>query len=200
MRDTEAEQEEKVEIRQPPRAPPVDQPEEEDRAEGQEDIGGVEPVAERAGIAASHLPGDLVAGPRLAHPARGRVDDRQRHLVVPGEPGDLPVAVDLVDAVGQPAVLTALLGDAGIVRGDRGGLLSRDPLFGCLGERRQEQRGERQERQRSLHRPKCSRTIGATSRRAHCSRSLASSGPQPTKRSGPSESPAWREPWLPPPA
>ena len=47
-------------------------------------------------------------------------------------------------------------------------------------------------RRRSVPRtlsPKCSRTTGATSRRVHCSRSSADSGPQPTKSSGPSESP-----------
>ena len=48
--------------------------------------------------------------------------------------------------------------------------------------------------------PKCCSTTGATSRKVHCSRSPAESGPQPTKSSGPSESPAWRAPWLPPPA
>ena len=64
------------------------------------------------------------------------------------------------------------------------------------------QRGE--EQRRAPHSraatPKCSRTIGATSRSVHCSRSAADSGPQPTKSSGPSESPACRAPWLPPPA
>ena len=53
-------------------------------------------MAEGAGIAAGHLPGNLVAGPRLTHPPRGRVDNRQHHLLVAREPGDLPVAVALV--------------------------------------------------------------------------------------------------------
>ena len=47
------------------RPAPVDQADQEDRAERQEDVGRVELVAEGARVAARHLPGDLVAGPRL---------------------------------------------------------------------------------------------------------------------------------------
>ena len=68
--DAEAEQDEQVEVGDPPAAPPVDQPEQEERAERQEDVGGVELVAEGAGVAARHLPGDLVAGPGLADARR----------------------------------------------------------------------------------------------------------------------------------
>ena len=100
--DAEAEQDQQVEVGDPPGPPPVDQPEQEERAEGQEDVGRVELVAEGARVAARHLPGDLVAGPRLAHLAAARVDDDQRHLLVAGEVADLPVARrPSIGAVGQ---------------------------------------------------------------------------------------------------
>ena len=120
--DAEAEQEEQVEVRDPAQPAPVDQAEQEDRAEGEEDVGRVELVAEGAGVAARHLPGDLVAGPGLAHDALAGSTIDQRHLLVVGEVGDLPVAVDLVGAVGQRRVLGALLDRLGVVGGDSGSL------------------------------------------------------------------------------
>ena len=108
-------------------------------------------------------------------------------------------------------MLAALLDDLGVAVGDRGRFDCVDPLaviggvFGSRGRRgdgqEEEQEGDAQgEDAAPPHRPKCSSTTGATSRSAHCSRSSAAAGPQPTKSSGPSESPACSEPWLPPPA
>ncbi len=231
--DAEAEQDEQVEVGDTPEAPPVDQAEQEDRAEGQEDVGGVELVPERSRVAAGHFPGHLVPGPGLTHGAGLRIDDDERHLFVAGEVADLPVAVDLVGAVGQHRVLFALLDHVRVGGGDLGGLRG---VYLCRGRCREEREREEEEqdegcwpagpvmgqgglraghgpsstplphatrgRSRVLHHlsPKCSRTTGATSRRVHCLRAAASAGPQPTNRSGPRESPACSEPWLPPPA
>ena len=118
MRDAEAEQEKEVEVGDPPQPAPVEQTEEEDRAKGQEHVGRVELVAERSRVAARHLPGDLVPRPRLAHLAVGGVDDDEGNLLVAGEPGDLPAAVDTADAVRQLPVLLALLGDVRVAGGD----------------------------------------------------------------------------------
>src|SRR5690606_34256976 len=46
--------------------------------------------------------------------------------------------------------------------------------------------------------PKCPSTSSAASPSAHCARSAALAPSSPQKASGPSESPACREPWLPP--
>ena len=89
--DAEAEQDEQVEVGDTPEPPPVDQAEEEDRAERQEDVGRVEPVAKGAGVSARHLPGHLIAGPRLEHLAAVGVDQNQRQLVAAFEVGDLPM-------------------------------------------------------------------------------------------------------------
>ena len=157
-------------------AAPVEQAEQEDRAERQEDVGGVELVAEGARVAAGHFPGDLVAGPGLAHETGLRIDDDQRHLLVVGEVADLPVAVDLVDGVGQGPVGPLLLGDVGIAVGDLGRFRGGD-FSACRGGRcgQAEQRGGKYGRQ-PPHSPKWSSTTGATSLRVHCSRSLAELG------------------------
>src|SRR6185295_7784361 len=182
--------------------PPVDQPEHEHRAERQEDVGGVELVPESARVAAGHLPRDLVAGPRLDHPAVAGVDEDQRHLLVAGEPGDLPPAVDLAGGVRQSPVLLSLFDHVGVASGYPRRFRRSDP--GARRGRKEQREDEEEDRESraGAHepRPKCPRTIGATSRRAHCRRSSARPGPQPTKSSGPSESPACSEPWLPPPA
>ena len=152
-------------------------------------------MAEGAGVAAGHFPGDLVAGPRLAHVAVCRVDDDQRDLLVVGEVADLPVAVDPVGAAGQARVLAALArrpwGRGRRPRSPRSdrcriGRLRGDAWRGGG----QRSRAAPQARTpRPPHSPKCSSTAGATSRSVHCSRSPARPGPQPTKSSGPSESP-----------
>ena len=74
-RDREREQHEQVDVAQRERPPPVDEPEQEERAEGEPDPGAVDlRAAERARVAARHLPRDLRAGPGLGDRA-GRVVD-----------------------------------------------------------------------------------------------------------------------------
>ena len=72
LRDAEAEQDQQVEVDDPPPAAQVQQAEQEDRRERQPDVGSVQLVAELVRVSAGHLPGDLVAGPRLAHRPRWR--------------------------------------------------------------------------------------------------------------------------------
>ena len=75
QRDGEREQHEQVDVPQPKRPAPVEEPDQEDRAEREPDDGPVERLAaERARAASRHLPRDLWAGPRLVD-AAGRVVD-----------------------------------------------------------------------------------------------------------------------------
>ena len=69
---------------------------------------GVELVAEGAGVAAGHLPGNLIAGPRFTDLARQRVDDDQGHLLVGGEVADLPMALTMLALGSGPGACGAL--------------------------------------------------------------------------------------------
>ena len=118
--NAEGQQDEQVEVGDPPPTAPVDQAEQEDRAERQEDVRCVELVAELAGVAAGHLPGHLVPGPGLRDFAALTVDQNQRHLLAVGEVSNLPDAV-VVDAgaVAQRSVPRLLLGDVRVTVGSR---------------------------------------------------------------------------------
>src|SRR5207237_6898386 len=85
--NAEGEQDQEVEVGEAAQPPPVDEAEEEDEAERDEDVRGVELVAEGAGVAAGHLPGDLVPGPGLGHLAAAETDIDQRQLLAVGEVG-----------------------------------------------------------------------------------------------------------------
>ena len=91
--DAEAEQDQQVEVGDPPQPPPVEEADEEEEAERDPDERRVQRVGELAGVAAGHFPGDLVAGPRLGHFPGLRVDHDQRVLVVVFEPADFPAFV-----------------------------------------------------------------------------------------------------------
>ena len=80
-RHREGEHREQVERAQRERAPPVDQADEEERAEAQPDRIAVDLLAaERARVAARHLPRDLRPRPRLGHVGRQVVDVSGRDL------------------------------------------------------------------------------------------------------------------------
>ena len=111
-------QDEQVEVDDPPLAAPVEEAEQEDRRERQPDVGSVELVAELVGVAAGHLPGDLVAGPRLAHRPGGIVDDHLHPLRPAGVEVHLPGAGLGLRRGAEPPVAPALLGDLGVGAGD----------------------------------------------------------------------------------
>jgi hypothetical protein len=100
-------QNEQVEVGQAERPTPVEQAEEEDRAEGQPDVGRVDHPAEGARVAARHSPGDLVARPRLADLAARRVDYHLDDLLAAGEEPDLPEPGGIV-AAGRRAEIGVL--------------------------------------------------------------------------------------------
>ena len=87
-----------VEMGEPERAAPVEQPEDEDRAEGEPDVRRVHRAAEGPRIAPRHAPGDLVARPGLEDVSGVRVDHHLDDLVAAGEEADLPEAGGLVPA------------------------------------------------------------------------------------------------------
>ena len=109
VRDAESEQHQQVQRRHPPRPPPVEQADQEQRTQRQEHVGRIQLVTERARVPSCHLPQHLVPGPRLGDLPTPRVDEHQRHLFVAGEVGDLPVPFDLRGAVRKPPVLPPLL-------------------------------------------------------------------------------------------
>ena len=210
--DAEAEQDQQVQVRDPAGAAPIEEPDQEEGAERQEHIGRVELVAEGAGVAAGHLPGHLVPGPGLRDLGGERIDEDQGDLFSAGEIAHLPVPFDNVGAGGEAAVLVALADDLRVAVGNARRPTRRDAsrrrrfLRRChRGRKSQGQQGGGRAERRARHQPrapvpKCSSTIGATSRRDHCDRSSARCGPQPTKSSGPRLSPRRSAPWLPPPA
>jgi hypothetical protein len=106
---------EQVEMCEPERPAPVEQSEDEDRAERQPDVGGVDHPAEGARVAAGHVPGDLVAGPRFDDPAVVRVDDHLHDLLAAGEEADLPEPGPGV-AAGRRGQVRVLFGRGGGLR------------------------------------------------------------------------------------
>ncbi len=169
------------------RPAPVDQAEQEEGAERQEDVGRVELVAEGAGVAARHLPGHLVtrSTTRGTSPVCG-IDDDQRHLLVAGEVGDLPVAVDHArrssSAPACSARCSTTFGSrSAIAIASRLGYLRRSrrapaPEPRAAAGEEDQRADERRRASPSLHSPKCSSTTGATSRSVHCSRSAGRLG------------------------
>ena len=117
-RDAERQQDQQVEVDDPPLAAQVEQAEQENRRERQPDVGGVQLVAELFRVAASHLPGDLVAGPRLAHRPGGVVDDHLHPLRPAVIEVHLPGAGLGLRGGAEPPVAPALLGDLGIGASD----------------------------------------------------------------------------------
>ena len=91
--DAEAEQDQQVEVGDPPPAAPVEEADQEERAERQEDVGGVELVGELARSSrgpSSRRPGTRS---RTRSPRRSRVDDDQGELLAVCELADLPVCL-----------------------------------------------------------------------------------------------------------
>ena len=82
LRDPERQQDEQVQVDHPPLAAEVEEAEEEDPGQRQPDVRRVQLVAELVRVAAGHLPGDLVAGPRLGDPP-GRVVHDHLHPLGP---------------------------------------------------------------------------------------------------------------------
>ena len=155
-------------------------------------------MAEGARVAARHLPGHLVAGPRLAHGAGQRVDEDQRDLLAVGEVGDLPVAFD------DARRWRSARGSRGAPRRPSGrGRRRRSPARRLIRgadrprRRRRPARGDERdaERQRRARRPparqrRSARARPARRRAASTARARRpASGPQPTKSSGPRLSP-----------
>ena len=109
-----------------PLAPEVEQAKQEDRRERQPDVGRVELVAELPRIAAGHLPGDLVAGPRLPNLAGGIVDDHLDALCAAGEEVDLPGAGLGLGRGAQRPVPAPLVGHLAVGAGDADRVRLRD--------------------------------------------------------------------------
>ena len=111
-----------VQVGEPEGPAPVEQPEDEDRAERQPDVGRVDHPAERARVATRHPPGHLVARPRFDDLAGVRVDDDLDDLVVAGEEPDLPEARARVAARrrGQVRVLLGRRDGVRVELGDLG--------------------------------------------------------------------------------
>ena len=158
LRDPEAEQDQQVQVHDPPPAAEVEEAEQEDRRQRQPDVRGVQLVAELARVAARHLPGDLVARPRLAHRS-GRVVDDHLHPVRPIRVEvHLPRARLGLSGRAEWAVAPALLGDLGVRTRDAdrtgirqvGGGLARGRGSGRRGGRRPSLRWSRAREGRSL--------------------------------------------------
>ncbi len=135
---------EQIQMGEPERAAPVEQPEDEDRAERQPDVGRVDHPAEGAGVAARHSPGHLVAGPRFDDLAGVRVDHDLDDLIVAREEPHLPEARRRVAAGGRREV-RMLLGRGDRLRiepGDLGRLALADPRLLLGAGRRREQQDE----------------------------------------------------------
>ena len=74
LRDPERQEHKEVQVDHARLATEVHQPQQEDHRERDPDVRRIQLVPELPGIAACHLPGDLVAGPGLADLPRGVVD------------------------------------------------------------------------------------------------------------------------------
>jgi hypothetical protein len=108
--DAEAEQHQQVEVEQPEWPPRIEEGDQEDHAQGQPDVGGVELPPECALVAAGHLPGHLGAAPGLDHPAGVVLDLDLGQLVVVREEADLPATRAIRVGVGlEVGMLGALL-------------------------------------------------------------------------------------------
>ena len=219
--DREREQHREVEVQQPQRRARVGH--REQRAQRQPDPPRVGDAAECPGPAARHRPLHLVARPALEHAPAAVVEDGLRQLLrAPmatlgrGVERDLPEPVGLAPVV-HPAVgvRVAAAGTAHLrQRRDRlqhGGRRVLEPrrrhvvagrraeALGGGARREGEQDAEREERRpHGAGTPKCSRTIGTTSRSDHCGRA-SRAGPVPHHTSAPSESLACSDPCEPPP-
>ena len=173
-------------------------------AEGQEDVGGVELVAEGAGVAAGHLPGDLVAGPRLASPRRcrrrrGPAPPRRRRRSRRPPSGRRPSLARRGRAAGCSRRslddLRVAVGDARSLRPRRSarrGGAGRPAAADGAAAGSEEQRGRRSGRSDASRRLTARSARRTPGRRRAASTARArrrDSGPQPTKSSGPSESP-----------
>ena len=87
-----AEQHEQVEVQQPERPAQVHERREEEQAERQPDVRGVQLAAEGALVAARHRPGHLGAGPLLEQGAAAVVHLDLDELLAVAEEADLPAA------------------------------------------------------------------------------------------------------------
>jgi hypothetical protein len=136
LADPEREQHQQVEVDDSPPSPEVEQREEEDQRQRDPDVGGVQRVAELLRVAASHLPGDLVAGPGFADLAAAIVHEDLYDLLVAGEVADLPYERGLGLDTGLEATARGrLFGDLGRAVGDFDRLPRREVVCpGLLGE------------------------------------------------------------------
>jgi hypothetical protein len=126
--DTEREEHQQVEVCDPQGPAKVEEAEEEEERKGDPDVRRVEYMAELALVAASHRPGDLVAGPRLRDIAAEAVDLHLRDLgAVVVLVTDLPQRVigDLNRRIETP-MAGGHLGDNRVGVGGAQGLLGRD--------------------------------------------------------------------------
>ena len=124
MADTEGEQDEQVEMDDPQRPAPVEEAAEEDHRQRKPDVGRVQLVPERSLVAAGHLPGHLVPGPRLGHHTGARVDVDHDDLFVAVEVADLPAGLlgFRLRPGGERATLALGLDDVRVAVRDPGGL------------------------------------------------------------------------------
>ena len=92
VRDPEGEQYGQVQVEQPRRPAQVDERKQEQRAQGQPDVRGVELAAEGSVVAARHRPGDLMTRPLLEDRAAAVIHAHLDDLVAVPEEAHLPAA------------------------------------------------------------------------------------------------------------
>ena len=108
-------------MQQPQRPAEIEERRQEQDAQGQPHVQGVDVPAERAGVAAGHRPRHLKAGPLFGHAPGQVVDDHEPDLLLAalGEVADLPLKGPLQIGVGERAgVFAAQRAHLGQPRGD----------------------------------------------------------------------------------